>query len=302
MLLFTSLKFFAKSFVKSCVQFVVTSGFLPYLVSLPNLQWQRVGRSLWQRFTQDRLSLVASSLTFTTVMAVVPLLAVALAVFSAHPLFADLRSVLQQWLIDSLVPDAIARQVMGALTQFTSKAHRLGFAGFVVLIGSSLALVLTIDHTLNTIWRVQQKRKLWKRLLIYSMLLAFGPLLLAVSLALTTKVAMWSQSVVGLSAVRWFYSGLEFMLVWSGLTVLYRFVPNTTVWTRHALLGGLFAAGMLEMAKKLLTIYLMKMPAYSMIYGAFATVPVLLIWTYVAWLLVLLGAEIAASLAELRTE
>jgi membrane protein len=294
MLLFTSLKSFVRSFV--------ISDFLPYLVSLPSLQWRRVGQSLWQRFTQDRLSLVASSLTFTTVMAVVPLLAVALAVFSAHPLFTDLRSVLQQWLIDSLVPDAIARQVMGALTQFTDKAHRLGFAGFVVLIGSSLALVLTIDHTLNTIWRVQQKRKLWKRLLIYSTLLAFGPLLLAASLMLTTKVAMWSQSVVGLGAVRWFYSALEFMLVWSGLTALYRFVPNTVVWTRHALLGGLFAAGTLEIAKKLLTIYLMKMPAYSMIYGAFATVPVLLIWTYVAWLLVLLGAEIAASLAQLRTE
>ncbi len=255
-----------------------------------------------QRFTEDRLSLVASSLTLTTIMAVVPLLAVALAIFSAHPLFADLRNVLQQWLIDSLVPDAIARQVMTALTQFTGKAHRLGWAGFAVLIGSSLVLVLTIDRTLNNIWRVQNKRQLWKRLLIYSVLLAFGPLLLAASLALTTKVAMWSQSVVGLSAVRLFYSALEFLLVWSGLTALYRFVPNTLVWTRHALLGALFAASLLELGKKILTIYLMKIPAYSMIYGAFATVPVLLIWTYVAWLLVLLGAEIAASLAELRTE
>lgn len=277
------------------------SDLIPYLASLPTLKWQRVGKSLWHRFSQDRLSLVASSLTFTTLMAVVPLLAVALAVFSAHPLFTDLQGVLQKWLIDSLVPDAIARQVMSALTQFTAKALRLGFAGFALLLMSSLLLVLTIDQTLNTIWRVKQKRQLWRRLLIYSLLIALGPLLLASSLALTTKAAMWSQSLVGSGVIKWFYSALEFMLVWIGLTLLYRFVPNTTVWTKHALLGGLVAASLLELAKKLLAVYLVKMPTYSLIYGAFATVPLLLVWIYIAWLLVLLGAEIAASLAELRS-
>jgi membrane protein len=265
-----------------------------------NLQWKRAARSLWERFTGDRLSLIASSLTFTTIMAVVPLLTVALAIFSANPLFADLQKVLQKWLIDSLVPDAIARQVLGSIVQFTAKAHRLGFAGLVVLLVSTLALVFTIDRTLNNIWRVQARRSIWKRLVVYSALLAFGPLLLAASLWLTTKVAMWSESLVGAGSVRMFYNGLEFTLVWAGLTALYRYVPNARVMTRHAILGGLFAATALEIAKKLLAIYLLKMPAYSMIYGAFATVPLLLIWIYVAWLLVLIGAEIAASLAELR--
>ena len=277
-----------------------TTDFIPYLLSLPSLQWKRVARSLWERFTGDRLSLIASSLTFTTIMAVVPLLTVALAIFSTNPLFADLQKVLQTWLIDSLVPDAIARQVLGGVTQFTAKAHRLGFAGFVLLLGSTLALVFTIDHTLNNIWRVKARRSIWKRLLVYSALLAFGPMLLAASLWLTTTVAMWSESLVGVSSVRMFYNALEFVLVWAGLTALYRYVPNAKVMPRHALLGGLFAAGLLELAKKLLTIYLLKMPAYSMIYGAFATVPVLLIWIYLAWLIVLIGAEISASLAELR--
>lgn len=265
-----------------------------------NLQWKRAARSLWERFTGDRLSLIASSLTFTTIMAVVPLLTVILALFSTNPIFADLQKVLQKWLIDSLVPDAIARQVMGAITQFTAKAHRLGFAGFAVLLVSTLALVFTIDHTLNNIWRVKARRSIWKRLLVYSALLAFGPMLLAASLWLTTTVAMWSESLVGVSSVRMFYNALEFALVWAGLTALYRYVPNARVMARHAILGGLFAATALEMAKKLLAIYLLKMPAYSMIYGAFATVPLLLIWIYIAWLLVLIGAEIAASLAELR--
>jgi membrane protein len=265
-----------------------------------NLQWKRAARSLWERFTSDRLSLIASSLTFTTIMAVVPLLTVILAVFSTNPLFADLQKVLQKWLIDSLVPEAIARQVMGAITQFTAKAHRLGFAGFALLLVSTLALVFTIDHTLNNIWRVRARRAVWKRLVVYSALLAFGPLLLAASLWLTTMVAMWSQSLVGVNSVRMFYSALEFALVWAGLTALYRYVPNARVMARHAILGGLFAATALEVAKKLLAIYLLKMPAYNMIYGAFATVPLLLIWIYVAWLLVLIGAEIAASLAELR--
>jgi membrane protein len=273
---------------------------LKYFLSLPSLEWKRVARSLWERAASDRLSLIASSLTFTTIMAVVPLLTVALAIFSTHPVFLDLQKVLQKWLIDSLVPDAIARQVLGSLTQFTAKAHRLGFAGFVVLVGSTLALVLTIDHTLNNIWRVKARRSIWKRLLVYSALLAFGPMLLAASLWLTTTVAMWSESLVGVSSVRMFYNALEFALVWAGLTALYRYVPIARVMSRHALLGGLFAAGLLEIAKKGLTIYLLKMPAYSMIYGAFATVPVLLIWIYLAWLIVLIGAEIAASLAELR--
>ena len=265
-----------------------------------NLAWKRAARSLWERFTGDRLSLIASSLTFTTIMAVVPLLTVALAIFSTNPLFAELQKVLQKWLIDSLVPDAIARQVLGSIMQFTAKAHRLGFAGLAVLLVSTLALVFTIDRTLNNIWRVQARRSIWKRLVVYSALLAFGPMLLAASLWLTTKVAMWSESLVGASSVRMFYNGLEFVLVWAGLTALYRYVPNTKVMARHAILGGLFAASALEIAKKLLAIYLLKMPAYSMIYGAFATVPLLLIWIYVAWLLVLIGAEIAASLAELR--
>jgi membrane protein len=268
---------------------------LKYLLSLPSLAWRRVARSLWDRFANDHLSLIAGSLTFTTIMAVVPLLTVVLAIFSTNPLFADLQKVLQKWLIDSLVPDAIARQVMSSITQFTAKAHRLGFAGFAVLLVSTLALVLTIDRTLNNIWRVKARRSLWKRLAVYSALLAFGPMLLAASLWLTTMVAMWSQSVVGAYSVRLFYSILEFALVWGGLTALYRYVPNAKVMPRHALLGGLFAAAGLE-----LTIYLIKMPAYSMIYGAFATVPVLLIWIYMAWLIVLIGAEIAASLAELR--
>jgi membrane protein len=265
-----------------------------------NLQWKRAGRSLWDRFTSDRLSLIASSLTFTTIMAVVPLLTVILALFSTNPIFADLQKVLQKWLIDSLVPDAIARQVMGAITQFTAKAHRLGFAGFAVLLVSTLALVFTIDRTLNNIWRVQARRSIWKRLVVYSALLAFGPMLLAASLWLTTQVAMRSESLVGASSVRMFYNGLEFVLVWAGLTALYRYVPSARVMAHHAMLGSLFAATALEVAKKLLAIYWLKMPAYSMIYGAFATVPLLLIWIYVAWLLVLIGAEIAASLAELR--
>jgi membrane protein len=265
-----------------------------------NLQWTRAGKSLWQRFTQDRLSLIASSLTFTTTIALVPLLTVALALFTAHPFFADIQKVLQKWLIDSLVPDPIAKQVMSYIVQFTAKAHRLGLAGVGVLIVSALALVLTIDRTFNNIWRVAKPHPLWKRLSVYTVLLIFGPMLVGISLALTTTAAMWSQPLVGANSVRWFYNVLEFAMVWMGLTALYRYVPNAPVMARHALLGGFFAAASLEGAKKILTLYLVKMPTYSMIYGAFATIPVLLIWIYVAWLIVLIGAEITASLAELR--
>ncbi len=266
------------------------------------LQWRGLWQSLRDRFVADRLSLVAGSLTFTTIMAIVPLFTVALAIFTTHPVFFDLQKVLQKWLIDSLVPDTIERQVMGSITQFTAKANRLGFVGFLALLGSALALIFTIERTMNNIWRVRARRAVWQRLLLYSALLVFGPMLLAASLWLTTFIAVWSKSLVGTGSVRLFYSGLEFALVWIGLTGLYRFAPSAPVLTRHALIGGFFAAALLESAKKILTIYLIKIPTYSLIYGAFATVPVLLIWIYVAWLVVLVGAEVAASLAELRTD
>src|SRR3954451_3063923 len=139
----------------------------PVLEELKRFPWKTTGLTLLERFKEDRLGLTASSLTFTTTMALVPFFTVALAVFTAFPMFGQLQTALQSWLGQSLIPDAIARQVLGYLTQFAGKASRLGTVGFAALFVTALALVLTIDRTLNGIWRVKRPRPLGQRVLIY---------------------------------------------------------------------------------------------------------------------------------------
>ena len=268
---------------------------------LSNFPWTSTAQTLRERFSEDRLGVTASSLTFTTTMALVPLVTVALAVFTAFPMFAKLQSVLQQWLVASLIPDNIARQVLGYLSQFAGQASKLGGAGIALLLVTAVALILTIDHTLNGIWRVRTRRPLGQRVLVYWAALTLGPLLLGVSLSITSYAISASKGVVGVvpGGVQLLLDVLQFFLVAWGMAAMYHFVPNTWVKWTHAWAGGLFVSAGLEVAKKLLALYLGKVPTYSVLYGAFAAVPILLIWIYVAWAIVLLGAVIAAYLPSL---
>jgi len=264
--------------------------------TLQRWPWLDTARTLRERFREDRLGLTASSLTFTTLIALVPLVTVMLAVFSAFPMFASFQVALEKYFLQSLVPDGIAKPVLGSLTQFATKAARLGTAGLGVLVLTALALMLTIDRALNAIWRVRRPRPLAQRVLIYWAALTLGPLLLGVSLSLTSWVLTASRGVVsalpgGLSLL---LNTLEFVLLASGMAGLFHYVPNTHVRWRHALAGGVFVAAGLEVAKRVLAWYVGSIPTYSAVYGAFAAVPIFLLWIYVAWVIVLWGAVIAA--------
>jgi membrane protein len=231
----------------------------------------------------------------------VPFFTVALAVFTAFPMFSKMQAALQGWLVQSLIPEAIARQVLGYLTQFAGKASRLGTAGVIALFVSALALVLTIDRTLNSIWRVKRPRPFGQRVLVYWAVMTLGPLLLGASLSITSYLISASRGLVtGMpGAVQLLLDLIQFGLLAAGLTALYRYVPNTPVRRGHAWAGGLFAAVGLEAARRLLAVYLGQVPTYSLVYGAFATLPILLVWIYIAWLIVLWGAVIAAYLPSL---
>ncbi|MES2363386.1 MAG: YihY family inner membrane protein [Pseudomonadota bacterium] len=272
-----------------------------FLANLSRFPWRDTALTLRDRFREDRMGLTASSLTFTTTIALVPFFTVALAVFTAFPMFAKLQGALQGWLVQSLIPDNIARQVLGYLTQFSRQASKLGVAGLALLLGTAIALILTIDHTLNGIWRVKKTRPLAQRVLIYWSAITLGPLLLAASLAVTSYVVSASSGLVVAMPVslRFLLDGLQFLLVAGGLAALYRYVPNTYVKWPHAWAGGVFVAAGIEVAKKILSLYLSQVPTYSLIYGAFATLPILLVWIYVAWVIVLLGAVIAAYMPSL---
>jgi membrane protein len=272
------------------------------LLELSHFPWRDTAFTLRNRFREDHMGLTASSLTFTTSIALVPFFTVALAIFTAFPMFSKLQGALQGWLVDSLIPDNIARQVLGYLTQFSRQANKLGVAGLAVLLVTAITMILTIDRTLNGIWRVRKPRPLAQRVLIYWAAITLGPLLLGASLALTSYVVSASKGLVGTlpGGVRFLLDLIEFFLVASGMAALYRYVPNTYVKWAHAWAGALFVSAGIEIAKKILSLYMASVPTYSLVYGAFATLPILLVWIYVAWVIVLLGAVIAAYLPSLR--
>ena len=263
--------------------------------------WRQMAGVLAERFRDARLGVSASSLTFTTVLALVPLFAVGLAVFAAFPVFGKFQDTIQRWLIESLVPESIARQVLSYLTQFSRKASRLGSVGLVAVLMSAVFLMVTIERTLGQIWGLQRQRPLPQRVLLYWSAITLGPLLLGGSLAITSYVVTASRDVVDVlpGSVRWLLDSFEFLLLTACVSGLYFYVPYTRVRWRHAITAGFLVAGGLELAKKLLAIYLLQVPTYSVIYGAFAALPILLVWIYVTWLIVLLGAVLASSLPEL---
>ena len=257
--------------------------------------------ALRERFGEDRLGVTASSLTFTTTISLVPLFTVALAIFSAFPMFSRMQKQLQQWAVQSLVPDNIALPVLGYLNQFAAKAGEMGWVGALALLISALALILTIDRKLNDIWRVREGRPLTQRVLVYWALLTLGPLLLAGSLSVTSYALSASKGLVATmpGGLKLLLGSLQFFLMALGVSALYRYVPNTRVRWSHAFLGGLFVASGLELAKKLLAWYLSTVPTYSVVYGTFAIVPILLVWIYLVWVIVLLGAVVSAYLPSL---
>ena len=272
------------------------------MIVLYRFPWRDAFRLLRQRFRDDRLGQAAGSLTFTTTIALVPLVTVALAVFTAFPGFGDFQTILQKRLVESLVPENISRQVLGYLTQFASKASRLGAAGVFALILSAVAMVFTIERTLNAIWRVRKRRPLPQKILLYWTALTLGPLLVGASVVVMTQLLNFTRdfapdmSVFGVRSV--FGLGEFVLLVWA-VSALYRYVPYAQVDWRHAMVGGLWVAVATEVARKLLVVYFGKMTAYSAIYGAFATVPILLIWIYAAWVIVLIGAVMVANMPKL---
>ncbi len=217
-------------------------------------------------------------------------------------MFAQFQDALQTYFLQTLVPPAIARPVLTALTRFSGQAYRLGVFGLIVLVLTTLALMQTIDRTLNHIWRVRRSRPVTQRMLIYWAAMTLGPLVLGMSLtfmsyALSASGGWVSELPGGVSVA---LNLLEFLLLAIASAGLFHFVPNTHVAWRHALAGGVFVSLGIQLAKRAMAFYLTQVSPYSAIYGAFATLPLLLIWIHFGWLIVLLGAVVAAYAPSLR--
>jgi membrane protein len=249
------------------------------------------------RFEQDRCQRVAGALSFTTVLAIVPLTAVTLAVLSLAPGFSAWMTVIQDFIYSNFVP-AAGEAVQKHLTQFAGKAGRLTAVGLLFLGVTAIMLMATIEQAFNDIWRVANTRKLLHRFLAYWALLTLGPILVAGSLTLTSKI--FTLPFLGRAEVTILRDVLDVMLPlafeFGAVVLLYTVVPNVSVLWRNALAGGLFAAVLLEVAKYLFAAAMKYFTTYQVIYGAIAALPIFLVWVYISWVIVLLGAIVAATL------
>jgi membrane protein len=258
--------------------------------------WQFV-RLVAKRFEQDRCPRVAGALSFTTMLAIVPLTAVMLAVLSFAPGFSTWMTVIQDFIYSNFVP-AAGEVVQKYLTQFAGKAGRLTAVGLLFLVATAIMLMATIEQALNDIWRVANARKLLHRFLAYWALLTLGPILVAGSLTLTSKFFM--LPFLGRAEVTILREVLDVVLPlafeFGAAVLLYTVVPNVSVLWRNALAGGLFAAVLLEVAKYLFAAAMKYFTTYQILYGAIAALPIFLVWIYISWVIILLGAIVAATL------
>lgn len=265
-------------------------------------------RDLW-RFMQRRLSeeqvpQVAGSLTFTTVLAVVPVMTIAFAIFTTFPLFNTFRDALEAYFVQSLMPRGVTNTILDNLSLFAAKANRLSAVGAVTLVLTAIMMFAIVDRSLNRIWRVKTPRSFTQSLIVYWAIMTLGPLLIGASLSFTTLVSpvasTLAQQLPWLGTVAAIFISLLLMTMFFGL--LYLIVPNRLVDWRDALIGGLVAAIAFEMTNRGFAFFITKFPSYRVIYGALAAVPIFLVWVYLFWLITLLGAVLAVALPVVKHE
>jgi membrane protein len=247
---------------------------------------------------------VAGSLTFTTTLAIVPLLTIVLAIFTTFPMFGKLRTALDNYFVQMLMPKAIANTITSNLTQFASKATGLSAVGGIALVFTSVALISTIERAFNQIWKVRQPRPLVQRVLVYWALVTLGPLAFGISLTLTSQLFSATNGLMSLvpflGAV--FYTVVSVALTTGAYVLLYMTVPNRDVDWRDAVWGGLVAAIAFEVAKRVFAIFIRQFPTYAIIYGALAALPLFLVWMYLSWMITLVGALLTAALPIVKYE
>lgn len=269
------------------------------LGALRDPRWLRAfGLHLWEHFRHDRCFEAAGALSYTSLLALVPLMAVILGVLSAFPVFDYGVEQLQDFIFSNFVP-AAGDVVREYLDQFIARSTTLTGTGTLFLVLTAIILMATIEKSLNRIWRVDRVRHPTSRLVMYWAVLTLGPMLLGGSLGLTSYLA--ALPLLAPEFVRGtLQSGLLLMtpplVALAAFTLIFMLVPNRRVHWRHALAGAAFSALAFELSKRGFVFYISNFPTYERLYGALATIPIFLVWIYLSWVVILLGASLAAAL------
>jgi len=258
----------------------------------------------WDRFFSDRCPRLAAALSFTTILSLVPLLTVGISAFSLFPSFSGFADKFQDLIYQNFVPaagDAVARH----LRDFVGNAGKLTTLGLGFLLLASLLALSTIEDAFNDIWRVPKGRSLMQRVLVYWAVLSLGPLLIVLSLSLSSYVMsldFLTKTAVVSDAFRIALQLIPVILAVVAFLLLYVAVPNWDVPLGPALVGAVVSGLLFEIAKRLFALYLLAFGSYEAIYGALATIPIFLLWVYLSWIIVLFGAELVVVMSRGRTQ
>lgn len=260
-------------------------------------RWRRFFTSLWTVFNEKNCRQNAAALTYMTLFAIVPLVTVSYAMLSLFPDFAGLESKIQQDIFSHFVPES-GREVQEYINSFSSQAQRLTGAGIALLLLTAGFMLKNIEATFNAIWDIPRGRKGVSSFLLYWAILSLGPILLGAGMAATTylfsqKFFAQNDSLgllpVVLRVLPWIFTAIAF-------TLLFVAVPNCRVPLRHGLAGGVITAFAFEAAKYLFGAIFARSSVQA-IYGAFAFVPLFLIWIYLMWVIVLAGCVLVRTLS-----
>lgn len=252
------------------------------------------------KFNQNKLSQAAGYLTYSTMLAIVPLLMVIFAFFAAFPVFNDVVQDFQQFIFSNFAP-SVSHTVEQYITVFIANTKKMSGISIIGLIVVALMLIKSIDTTLNDIWSNSKKRSTLYSFSIYWMILTLGPIFIATSIGVSSY--LFSSSIftykTGLPFGLKLLSFVPFLLSWLAFTCIYAIVPNTKVNVKHAACGALIAAIFFTLGKACFTWYMKSFPSYQLIYGALATLPIMILWIHLSWTFILLGAQLTAVLDDL---
>ena len=263
-----------------------------------------------RRFNADGCFAASGALSYTTLVSLVPLAVIALGSLSSFPILAPVRERLLGLAMENFVP-SIGSQAAWWFRTFADSATQTTAIGAAGIAATGILLLVTVEDQLNLIWRVTAPRPWGQRLLAYWTLITLGPLLIGVSLSLSTYFEIAArQAGFGEQALAWFASSwlhgaaraVPALLEFVALTLLYGLIPNCAVRWRDGALGAVIATLTIEILKVGFSIYIGATSFYSTVYGALAVIPIFLLWMYISWMAVLLGAVVAAALPNWRID
>ena len=254
---------------------------------------KRLANHVWKHFQEDRCLEEAASLSYTSLLALVPLVAVSFGLVAAFTVFSQISEKLQSFIFANFIP-AAGDQIEPYLNTFLESVSSLTLPGTVFLIITALLLMFRIEVAFNRIWRVDRARTLINRIVMYWSVLTLGPILTGAAIALSAQKVLTTLGIEEGLAPGWSHLGI-FFLSWMVFTMFFVLVPNRRVQFRNAVVGAFLSTVLFDVAKLGFVAYVSN-ANYSVIYGALATIPIFLFWLYIVWAVILFGASLAASL------